>query len=223
MLSTNAEKPIIAWYDSLYNYDESKSVIGDDGTLWGTYTVPADGYIRASYRLEYPDVYFMFDVNLSDFGLVITGTPNTGDVVTVYVSNPSILIFADSNAHEITNPTLYDAKPLIRYYKDEDSGDVKVSTMFQTYKSSGEWLADYVYKIDTTNGSINGNFVAVDSDKEDCYFQYPSSGGANAYVEFVTGEYPIFAKNKKTRVTVSGISGTKKLDHVEIEPRWWKI
>lgn len=98
-----------------------------------------------------------------------------------------------SNGGSISNPTGFDAKPLIRVY---GTGTISV----------GEYAL--------TITEMPGSYTDIDCDIMEAYCEFAS---CNEYISLQGNEFPVLHPG------ANGISWTGSISQVKITPRWWQI
>ena len=93
----------------------------------------------------------------------------------------------------VTNPTLFEARPLIRVY---GYGTLTIGDMTVTVA-----LSQYAY-------------IDIDCEMMDCYHE---DVNANGYVSFSTGDFPTLPAG------TTALSYTNTITKVEVTPHWWRL
>lgn len=111
-------------------------------------------------------------------------------------SGETALVFTASG-QEVTNPTIFPSKPLIRVYYDTTS-DAEVTISGQVIKLA----------------SGAAEYIDIDSEAMDCF---ENGVNRNGLVTFNNGEFPLLASGANALTFGDGVT------KVEITPRWWRL
>lgn len=135
------------------------------------------------YPLANPQTYTLTPTQVE----LLTGVNNiwsdAGAVTVEHGENPNVLV----------NPTLFEARPLIRVY---GYGTLTIGDMTVTVA-----LSQYAY-------------IDIDSEMMDCYHE---DDNANGYVSFSTGDFPTLPAG------TTALSYTNTITKVEVTPHWWRL
>lgn len=110
-----------------------------------------------------------------------------------YLMSGETVINIAASGSTISNPTGFDAKPLIRVY---GTGTISV----------GEYAL--------TITEMPGSYTDIDCDIMEAYCEFAS---CNEYISLQGNEFPVLHPG------ANGISWTGSISQVKITPRWWQI
>lgn len=156
------------------------------------------GYVRLEDS-HHPDEYRLARINEVD--IEVSGINNRWGIVTVsfdckpqrFLKTGEETVTITASSGNVTNPTYYDALPMIRVY---GYGTLTVGNYTAIIASYGK------------------TYIDIDCELMDCF---NGQTNLNSYVTLSSTQFPKFGKGN------TNISKTSRITKVEIIPRWWRL